>query len=99
MRQFVCRALLAACLAGLASPALADRVTVRVNYADLDLTDPEDVDVLHDRLAAALRQACDRGLPNSHTALQVTSDCVASGLRNGEEVISEHRERALAATP
>lgn len=99
MRHFAHRALLAACLAGLASPALADRVTVRVGYADLDLTDPEDVDVLHDRLAAALRQACDRGLPNRPAALQVSEDCVASGLRNGEEVISEHRDRALAAAP
>ena len=99
MRQFVHRALLAACLAGLATPALADSVTVKVSYADLDLTDPADVDVLHDRLATALRQACNRGLPSIHAALQVSDDCVASGLKNGEQVISEHRDRALAATP
>jgi UrcA family protein len=99
MRQFVRQALVAACLAGLASPAVAERVTVRVGYADLDLTDPEHVDVLNDRLVAALREACDRGLPNSRAALQVKHDCVASGLRSGEEVIAEHRDRALAATP
>lgn len=99
MRRAVYRALCAACLAGLASPALADTVTVTVNYADLDLTKPQDVEVLHDRLATALRQACGRGLPDSHAALQVSHDCITSGLRNGDEVISEHRDRALAATP
>lgn len=99
MRHVVYRAFFAACLAGLASPAFADTVTVTVNYADLDLTDPQDVDVLHDRLRSALRQACDRGLPNVSAAEQVSADCVASGLRNGDEVIAEHRDRALAATP
>ena len=99
MRRYLCHALAAACIAGLASPALAETVTVRVSYADLDLTHPEDVAVLHDRLATALRQACARGLPDMHAALQVSADCVSSGLRNGEDVIADHRDRALAATP
>ena len=99
MRTIIRQAFVAAGIAGLASPALADQVTVRVSYADLDLTSPEDVAVLHDRLAAALRQACDRDLPNRHAALQVSADCVDNGLENGEKVISAHRDRALAAMP
>ena len=99
MRRFVYPVLFAICLAGLASPALADTVTVTVNYADLDLTKPQDVEALHDRLASALRQACDRGLPDNSAALQVRHDCIVSGLRNGDEVIAEHRDRALTAMP
>ena len=99
MRLFVQSVVVAASLVGLASPAIAEEVTVTVSYADLDLTSSADLATLHDRLAAALRDACSKNINHKRAALQVSADCVASGLANGDKVISEHRERALAAQP
>ena len=84
-------------IAALASPAMADEITVTVSYADLDLASPADVTILQARLDAALRRACAKDTGPEHAA--IVSECVESGLANGDKVISEHRERALAAAP
>jgi UrcA family protein len=99
MLKLVRPIIVAACIAGLAAPASADEVTVKVGYQDLDLADPDDVGILRDRLEGALRRACDEHPSRKPVPTQVSEACVASGLANGEKVISAHRDRALAATP
>jgi len=97
MRKLVRPILAAACVAGFASPAIADEVRVRVSYADLDLTNTEDVAVLNERLAHALRRACRTQVSDGITI--VDDHCMETGLADGARVISEHRDRALAAAP
>lgn len=99
MWKFVRPLIIAASTAGLASPASAEEVTVRVSYADLDLASADDVAVLQARLTEALRSACADGLGASDRARRVSEACVASGLANGGKVIAEHKERALAELP
>lgn len=99
MRKFIRPICAAAWVAGLGSPAAADEVTVTVSYADLDLASLEDVAALHERLAEALRQACRTKFAHGLTAKHADDQCVESGLANGERVITEHRDRVLAAAP
>lgn len=99
MHEFIRPICAAACVAVLAAPALADEVTVRVGYADLDLASPADVAALHARLAEALRQACRTKFAHGLTSRSADDQCVESGLANGEKVIAEHRDRVLAAAP
>lgn len=90
---------LAAAIASAVSPARAEEVTVTVSYADLDLTNPDDVSTLHARLADAFRDACATTVPHTDAEMRVNADCVRSGLANGAKVISQHRDRALETTP
>jgi UrcA family protein len=81
-----------------ATAADADEgLTVRVDYADLDLTDPADVTELRGRLATVLQSACGLDTAESRYERELASSCVDDGMFKGRRVIERHREQALAA--
>lgn len=60
MTKFAMTAALAASLAALAAPAVAEDVLVRVDYSDLDLATPAGTEVLGKRIEANAETACER---------------------------------------
>lgn len=89
MRKFVVPAFAALSLAAAAQPASAEQVTVKVAYADLDLTTATGVATLEIRLAGAIRAACERPDTRELKAMQAWSDCVADAKAKADAVVKE----------
>jgi len=96
MRKIVRSTLFAVCVAAAATPALAEGLTVKVSYADLDLTVDGDVAKLNGRLEQALEQACRADAAPNLSSSHAVEGCVADGMAKGAKVIADHRSRALA---
>ena len=91
--------LLAAWVAAAATPAVAEGITVKVSYADLDLTNAGDVAKLNERLEQELEQACSGNAGPRLSYSRAVEGCVADGMEKGAKVIADHRSRALAESP
>lgn len=60
MRMIIFTALTALSMTGLATPASAETLTVKVSYEDLDLTRPSGLATLNERIQVAARKVCGR---------------------------------------
>ena len=86
MRKYLVSALAAFAVAGVSAPAMAETVTISVDYADLDLTDAEDLAELDARVRVAAHQACTRPFAK-FTAYAVDSFCRADLIDAAREEI------------
>lgn len=85
----------AACVFAVPATAADDGITVRVDYADLDLTNSADVVELQGRLETALESACGLDGAVAWDDKAVAASCVDDGMFKGKKIIARHRERAL----
>ena len=96
MRRYLVPAL--AALAFVAGPATAGtvRVDVPVSYADLDLSRPEHVELLKQRLQSAAAQACAQARPA--LSVQPASDktCTAGAYRRAVAVLAKRMPQQVA---
>ncbi len=79
MRTIALSALGAIGLAAASAPALAGEVEIKVDYSDLDLSDPVDADLLMDRIDTAVTRACSRTSIAMKYGSQAVSECKADG--------------------
>lgn len=93
MRKTACL-VLAATLAGAASPAIANEVTIKIDLGELDIANPSDDAAIRDRIAAQVNKACNRFRPvlSSSGAIE---DCKADGI--GKALDEVEARRALIA--
>jgi UrcA family protein len=74
--------------AAIATPAAAEEATVLVNYGDLDLTDPAGVAVLETRIAAAVKEVCNKTEPRLLRGLAAWEECKAKSLADAMEQVA-----------
>ena len=74
--------------AAIATPAMAEEATVLVNYGDLDLTDPDGVAVLETRIAAAVKEVCDKTEPRLVRGRTAWDECKAKSLADAKEQVA-----------
>ena len=96
MKKFTLPFFAAVCLTAVATPALADEVTVRVDYADLDLSNPHDVSSLKRRIVARTEAACRKGAGSALFSAKSFTDCRNDGVSKAFRQLEQRR--TLAAT-
>ena len=74
--------------AAIATPAAAEEAIVRVNYGDLDLADPADVATLETRIAAAVKEVCNRAEPRIVSGDTAWKECKAKSLADAMEQVA-----------
>lgn len=80
MRKLLIPALAAAAaLAGAATPAFADAVTIRVSAEGLDLSRASDIVTMKERIDAAVRRACNKSASLGKYSSNSVGECVADG--------------------
>ncbi|MDE8650713.1 UrcA family protein [Novosphingobium album (ex Liu et al. 2023)] len=94
MKKLIISGFAAACLVA-APAAFAEQVTVKINYTDLDLSRPDDVLALRNRVRNAVREAC---APTSAVIGYYSSDasCAKDAIARAEAQIQSGRTLALA---
>lgn len=90
--------LAAAAALGLAtSPVAAREVTVRVTYADLDLSKPADLAKLKDRLAVRIRDACTPSQGWFSRTADADRACQSEAMQAAMAKVAEARDSANSA--
>ncbi len=90
MRTCFTRSLASLALATIATPALADEITIRVPYADIDLASDEGFEVLRTRIADAAEAACTAAEDADFSPNRV-SDCQSMMMRKARGQIDALR--------
>lgn len=82
-----------------------DSLSVRVGFADLDLTHPQGVAVLYDRIAGAAKAVCapfeGRGLKNVALFRGCVREAIAAAVTRADQpmLTAYYRQRSGARTP
>lgn len=79
MRKFLAPLFAAAAIAGAASPAFADAVTIRVSADGLDFNHAADIAAMKDRIDVAVRKACKAPTAAGRKSEEAVDACVADG--------------------
>ena len=74
--------------ASIAAPAAAEEASVNVTYHDLNLADPASVAVLETRIAAAVKEVCDRTEPRLLRGRAAWEECKALSLADAMEQVA-----------
>ena len=77
MRKIIVPALAALSLGTVATQGAAETVSVDISYADLDLTTPEGLSVLHGRIKAAINRVCPEADQRSTQRQAARERCLA----------------------
>lgn len=93
MKKLIISGLAAVCLTG-TTAAHAEAESVRVNFADLDLTRESDVNELNKRVLSAVEEACE---PSSYVLIYaIDRACINNAMSEAKTQIQEKRTVALA---
>ena len=79
---------LAALAASIAAPAAAEGASVTVTYGDLDLADPAGVAALETRIAAAVKEVCNKVEPRLLRGQVAWEECKALSLADAMEQLA-----------
>lgn len=96
MNKFTLPLFAAVCLTAVATPALANEVTVRVNYSDLDLSNPVDVSLLKKRIIEQTESACRQGAGSELFSANSFTDCRNDGVTKAFQQLEQRRTLAAA---
>ncbi|RKF22560.1 UrcA family protein [Altericroceibacterium spongiae] len=96
MRKFTLPVFAAACFAAIATPAAAAEVTVRVDVADLDLTNPADIAVVKGRIAEATDKACRNKVGSPLFNAAAFEDCSKASTQLAFEQLEKRQALASA---
>ena len=96
MRKYLVSALAAFAVAGAAAPAMAKEVKISVSHADLDLSDPADVELLNTRIRVAARRACETPFAN-YSIAAIDARCKSDLIEAAKEEIQRKVEGATPA--
>ena len=97
MRKFIVPALAAIATLGFATAAQAEDVEVRVDFADLDLSQEGDVNALRSRVLAEVTETCNEEVPTFASRLLIRS-CIRDAMEQADAQIEAQRSLAMGAT-
>lgn len=97
MTKFAFAAAVAASLASLAAPAVAQEATVKVAYGDLDMSSPAGAQIFAQRLDAGVDAACERPDLRDVKGMSVFEACKSSVVAEATQQLGRAGETASIA--